>query len=315
MWDFHTHVIPPEVVEAARLGRYGLQVQDDRLMVGKDQVMIGQMNDLQILENYADDRGLSLVLSVPPALFRHDLSGAESVSWCVFLNNAMMDVLQGGRQCRKGLATLPMAETADALAEWDRVGNEFIGIAMGTTVRGKTMDADALLPFWQGFAVQGGGLCFVHAVDSCNVQPQRYYLNNLLEYPHEDARATASLLFSGLPVRFSNIYWLISHGGGAAAFLLSRWQRGYETARPGIDINLPGPQKVFRSLWFDSVLHDAEALEYLMRKAPGHVVYGTDYPFPMGTQHRPISPLVKSDQILEVNGNQLMELLIKGRTP
>jgi aminocarboxymuconate-semialdehyde decarboxylase len=43
------------------------------------------------------------------------------------------------------------------------------------------------------------------------------------------------------------------------------------------------PRESIRRVWFDSLVHDPEALRLLLSVAgPGKVALGTDYPFPLG---------------------------------
>jgi aminocarboxymuconate-semialdehyde decarboxylase len=50
--------------------------------------------------------------------------------------------------------------------------------------------------------------------------------------------------------------------------------------------NSRNPREYLDRLYFDSCVHDARALRYLLDVAgTGHVMLGTDYPFPLGEQH------------------------------
>ena len=49
--------------------------------------------------------------------------------------------------------------------------------------------------------------------------------------------------------------------------------------------NASNPREYFKRIYFDSCVHDARALRYLLDVAqPEHVMLGTDYPFPLGEQ-------------------------------
>jgi aminocarboxymuconate-semialdehyde decarboxylase len=75
-----------------------------------------------------------------------------------------------------------------------------------------------------------------------------------------------------------------AHGGGAAPMTLGRWDHGFRE-RPDLcqTATRTTPGEAFRRLWFDSLVHDPEALRLLLSVAgPGKVALGTDYPFPLG---------------------------------
>lgn len=315
MWDVHAHVIPPDVLDAAQEGLYGMALDGNWLRVGDQRVLAGgAMADVDALRQYAVKHQLSLVLSPPPILVRDDIS--DRSEWFTFVNRAMAQLVRQLAVPAKGLAVLPLANAALALGIWETLDRVFCGVTMGASCQGRTLDRAELAPFWEGMARSGGGLVFIHGGETHDERLSPYYLTNLVGYPYEDMVAAATLVFSGLPVRHPEIQWAVSHGGGGAAFLLGRWQRGYDTKRPGILASNPSPVEVFGRLWFDSVVHDRRTLAFLMDLAPDHVVFGTDYPFPMGTQHQIDAGTLAADVLdqLHANGERLMNLVTKGRT-
>lgn len=313
MWDLHAHMIPPTVLDAAKRGLYGMELDDKWLYVSGHRVPSrGRMFDIEALEDYAVSHHLALMLSVPPILIRDDLGGQSD--WHSFLNQALTEVSNQLSVETRCLAVLPLAEPRLALSLWERIGGDFCGVALGAGVHGRGLADEGVTEFWDGFARVGGGLAFIHGGEHADPRLVPYYLSNLVGYPYEDMLATATLVLSGLPVRYPTVRWLISHGGGGAAFLLGRWQHGFDTRRPGINHAGPPPDEVFGQLWFDSVVHDPRALRFLLDMVPDRVVFGTDYPFPMGTQHlleAGLAPEVLS--ALNANGETLMNLVTKGR--
>ncbi len=314
MWDVHAHVIPPAVLEAARAGLYGLALEGDWLLVDGGRILVRNMSNIGSLTRYATDFHLSLLLSVPPLLIR-DVESSRG-DWFRFLNDALSQLCQALTVESAMLAALPLAESGLALKEWDRVQGVAWGLTLGTGIQQEIFTKGRFRPFWDGFAASGGGMAFIHGGPGQDPRLGDYYLDNLVGYPAEDTLAAAALVFSGLPVRYPDIQWCLSHGGGSAAFLVGRWQRGYETKRPGIDTALPSPMETFGVLWFDSVVHDDRSLALLMDRAPGRVVFGTDYPFPMGTQHQLSDGSVPAHifRALEANGQRLIQSVRKGRS-
>lgn len=309
VWDVHVHCIPPDVKEAAEHGHFGLGLDGDWIIAdGKRLLASSRMTDWSQVVRYGNDFNLSVVLSVPPALVRNG-AGPE---WASFVNNALYDVARHVPKAQI-LAIMPLEDPLQSVREWDRIHPEFLGITVAGSIGKRLLSDPAHAAFWSAMNATGG-LVLVHGSDHDDARLDPFYLNNLLGYPYEDTVAAADLVFSGLPSTFPAIRWCISHGGGAAPYLLGRWQRGYDTERPGIDTSKPSPRDVYRELWFDSVVHDRATLEFLMASAPGHVVFGTDYPFPMGTvwqlEEHTIAAATRA--VLKQNTEQLMANVKKG---
>lgn len=312
MWDLHAHVIPPAVLDAAQEGRLGMNLFEGQLSIDGHRMPYRTLTDLDALKNYSLRSGLNLVLSVPPGLFRYQLSREDAKEWSRLVNGGIQQIIGSSAGRYRGFLLVPLQYPDLAAQEWKRhAGPDWLGVVAGTSINGHGLEEPPFLGFWEIFE-EYRQVCFVHAVDAPDSRLGPYYLSNLLGYPYEDTWCVARLLFSGLPIRFAQTRWCISHGGGGAAALLGRWQWGYETQRPGIDRGLPAPREIFQKLWFDCLTHDAGALRLLLEHAaPHHVVAGSDYPFPMGMSEvfetpsqisSPLSDVMPAgDRLLRVN--------------
>ena len=80
------------------------------------------------------------------------------------------------------------------------------------------------------------------------------------------------------------IKYSFAHGGGCFPFTIGRIQHGFEV-RPdlcAIDNNID-PKDYLGRFWVDSLVHDSDALEFLIKKiGDKRIALGTDYPFPLG---------------------------------
>ena len=143
--------------------------------------------------------------------------------------------------------------------------------------------SDARLdPLWEHLDARQS-FVFVHPGSCCDGRLAPYYLENLLGNPYETTVAIAHLVFGGLRARCPRIRFCFAHGGGAAAMLAGRWQRGFDTARPGVERTLPPPRELLRTLYVDSIVHDPAALAQAAAVfGPGRILFGSDWPFPMG---------------------------------
>jgi aminocarboxymuconate-semialdehyde decarboxylase len=102
--------------------------------------------------------------------------------------------------------------------------------------------------------------------------------------PAETSRAICSLILSGTLEKCKNLRICFAHGGGSFPSTIGRIEHGFEV-RPDLCAadNQSNPRSYLGKIWFDSLVHDAPMLDYLVKLAGAEkVALGTDYPFPLG---------------------------------
>lgn len=282
VWDVHAHLVSPNVVEAAEAGRFGMRVDGEKLVASGGTIPLSRLTDLDGLLRWMDGRSISgAVLSVPPLLYRYDLGGREAATWAELVNEGLQDLAREAPQRFRTLAHLPLQAPELAARVAEEASNYHSGFSIGSSVGGLTLDDPSFEPVFR--ALDGvGRFVLVHPVDAPDPRLARYYLGNLLGNPYETTLAAACLIFSGMLSRYGNVRICLAHAGGAAPYLIGRWQRGYDTDRPGIRPLPLEPREVLKRLWFDSVAHGDAALALLVREVGAErVLLGSDYPFPM----------------------------------
>jgi aminocarboxymuconate-semialdehyde decarboxylase len=119
--------------------------------------------------------------------------------------------------------------------------------------------------------------------------------------PAETCRAICSLIFGGIFERLPNLRVAFAHGGGSFMGTIGRIEQGFNV-RPdlcAIDNNI-NPLQYLGKFWVDSLVHDKDALELLIKKIGNKkIALGTDYPFPLGENH-PGELIDQMDYSLEV---------------
>lgn len=118
---------------------------------------------------------------------------------------------------------------------------------------------------------------------------QLVFVNANLSYrPCETALAMHNLTSAGVFLRHPNLRLCFAHAGGSFPALLGRIQHGFN-CRPDLVAHSAGgitPTQHLASgnnIWIDSLVHDADLLDYILRKIPSaNMVLGSDYPFPLG---------------------------------
>jgi len=82
--------------------------------------------------------------------------------------------------------------------------------------------------------------------------------------------------------RHPDLKMIAAHGGGYLPFAIGRSDRAWRV-RPEAQRCEHEPSSYLRRLWFDTVVHDAQALRHLVEVAGGaRVLLGSDFPFDMG---------------------------------
>jgi aminocarboxymuconate-semialdehyde decarboxylase len=113
---------------------------------------------------------------------------------------------------------------------------------------------------------------------------KKYWLPWLVGMPAETSRAACSMIFGGVLERLPNLRVCFSHAGGSFLPTLGRIEHGFN-CRPdlvAID-NKRNPREYLGKFWIDSITHDIDMLEYVLKmQGSKRVCLGSDYPFPLG---------------------------------
>jgi aminocarboxymuconate-semialdehyde decarboxylase len=294
--DAHTHILTEAMIAAIarevpscapRLTR----VSDDAAML---EILDVKQNpfprsawDLErrFAEMAAQRVDMHVVCNIPHTfLYEADAGAAAAVA--EIQNEAI------GALCRQhpdrflGLATAAMQDPAGAAATLERavIGHGLRGLHLGSNIRGGNLDDPALDAVWE-VAERHGLFVLVHPHKVVAAQRMSaYYLTNLVGNPLETTIAAASLVFGGVIERHPAIRFCLSHAGGFVPFQAGRFRHGWQV-RKEPKARLKGdPTESLDRLLFDSITHAPGPLRFLLEEVgPTRVVFGTDYPFDMGT--------------------------------
>lgn len=213
--------------------------------------------------------------------FGYELAAHEGLAWSRFINECMQTGLAGEPRFTP-LATVPLQDgklAAEVLGEAMEAG--FGGVMIGTLPKGLSgvLDDPQLDPFWELASKLQAGV-FLHPMFLCG-EPRLadYDLVNAIGRVADTSIAVARLLFSGHLLRFPGVKLVLSHGGAALPLVLGRLARNFTIAQG----KYADPRKGFEALYFDSVVFDADALQFLVAKAgAAKIMLGSDMPFPIG---------------------------------
>lgn len=283
-WDMHTHLVPPGLMKAARRGRFGLGLGGERLTVGREAYPVTALADVARLQEHLQAHGFAgALVSVPPFLYRYDLSPREATSWAALVNDALAELALAAKGTLGVLGHVPLPYADRASEEMRRIDEGvFVGLSVGTSPGGTSLDDPDFEVFLEA-ANSGRWFVFIHPMDAPDARLADFYLGNLLGNPYETTLAAARLIFSDIPGRFGGITFALAHAAGAVPALVGRWERGLATSRPGVRTLSLSPREALGRFYADSVAHDDAALSLLVAAiGPDHVLSGSDWPFPMG---------------------------------
>jgi aminocarboxymuconate-semialdehyde decarboxylase len=297
--DFHTHYLAREHMQMHVQAADGHVIGASMHEQGKDIILEANGNplgnsckpedfcDVDARMELMEQSGVDMhVLSPPPFMFFTEIAGSEAARLLREQNEAIAAVVRQYPNSFRGFGVAPLQEADLAVQEiaysMDKLG--LIGIEILTHIMGKNLDHPDLDPIWQALD-ERHAVVLIHPDKVLGAERlTQHYLWNLLGNPVETAQALASLAFGGVFDRFPRIRFIAAHGGGAAPFLVGRWERG-AAVRPELAHLRTSPLDLLRHVYVDSIVHGSQQLRYLIEiLGAERIVLGSDFPFDMGTR-------------------------------
>lgn len=316
--DVHAHLVPVDTGELSRLAGVSWDEAKGLMTVDGHVVGLRSIYDPLALRAWMAKHDVhQAFVSVPPPLYRQQLRNEESRSWCDYLNEGLRRICADSEGTLTPLLHLPTenpALAAEIAARNIAAGHTLFAMPTGTGDE-RTLGDPALDDLW---SVLDGAAAFVffHPGECADGRLKSFYLTNLLGNPYETAVALSHLIFAGVLERYVDIIMCFAHGGGLLPMVAGRFERGFATSRPGIDTDRSPPSQLVGRVYVDCICHDeAAACHAEATFGASHVVFGSDWPFPMGLvdpaeQLSQLSP-ERRRSYLEVNPGQLLSRILK----
>jgi aminocarboxymuconate-semialdehyde decarboxylase len=184
------------------------------------------------------------------------------------------------------LATLPLCDPDASVTELRRAMTELHlpGAMLFSNVNGVAL-ADSRFDSLYAEAHRLGAVLHIHPTDPVGVEAMtEYWLMPLVGFLFDTTLAAAKLVFAGIPERYPDIKWVLSHLGGAIPYLAERLDRGWR-AFPDCRVNIDKPPSDYlRRFYFDTVNFDPGALRLAVDFAGvSQILAGSDYPHQIGS--------------------------------
>jgi aminocarboxymuconate-semialdehyde decarboxylase len=319
--DFHNHYYPPEYLEAVKRGpaRVKLDYDSDhnpRLHYPGDyNILVPGHRDLDYRENVLREHGVDrqVITFTTPGVHFEDPDTAVKMARAV--NDAF------GREVKRrahfsALATLPLNDPQESVRECERAMKELglPGAMVFSNVNGTPLASPAFEPLWKK-ANDLNAVIYIHPAHPHHVEAmEEFWLTALVGFLFDTTLAAAHLTFAGVPERYPQIKWVLTHMGGALPYLAERCDRGYEAfAECRRNISKP-PTHYFKQFYYDTVNFNPDAIEFAIKFAGvDHIVAGSDYPHQVGSIPKMLSSLqsihVTDEQRRKILGGNAAQLL------
>ena len=295
--DTHAHILPPDWPDLAT--KYGddrfavMKHSDGRHRIYKDgkffrEVWQSAFDADYRIADYAKHGVDVQVISTVPVLFSYWAKPNQALELHRALNEHTAEVCRTHPRHYAGIGTVPLQSPRLAIEEMERCMEQLglQGVQIGSHIEDWNLDAPELFPFFEAAADLGAAI-LVHPWDMMGGESMpKYWLPWLVGMPAEQSRAACSLIFGGVLERLPALRVAFAHGGGSFPYTIGRIEHGYRM-RPDLVAtdNARNPREYLARMFFDSCVHDPQALRYLMEAAGSdRVMLGTDYPFPLGEQ-------------------------------
>ena len=287
--DTHTHFVPRHI--PAEPGRNPLWPSIE-LKDASAAVMVGG-KVFRIIDSRSwdarrrlDDMALDdvdvQVVSPMPELLSHWFPPDDADALCRHVNEGIAALCADHPRHFIGIGMVPMQDVALAVRRINSIKSLGLrGIEIGTHINGMAL-GDARLNDVYAAAEQAGLMLMIHPLHPLGLDRMggRPELAAVAAFPLETAFAAVSMMTHGVLERFPKLRILLGHGGGALSWLLPRLHHAYAMGPPLQNLFARDPTEIARSFYYDTILYDGPALQYLADKVgKDRLVVGSDYPF------------------------------------
>jgi aminocarboxymuconate-semialdehyde decarboxylase len=295
--DAHTHFVPSAIPAAP--GRNARWPSIKRTQGDEAAVIIGgkffrgidsrSWSADRRLEDMDEDGIDVQVVSPMPELLSHWFPANDADVLADHVNHGITELCALRPERFVGIGMVPMQDPALAARRLTTVKSlGLVGIEIGTHIDGIPL-GDPRLDEVYAAAEAHDIAIMVHPLYPVGLERigGSPALAALAAFPLETALAATSLLTRAVTERFPRLRVLLSHGGGALAWILPRLRQVKALGTSSRDLFARDPTEMAHGFFYDTLLYDDAALRFLA-DAVGteNLLVGSDYPFAI-KQDRP----------------------------
>lgn len=326
MIDIHSHVVPLELPFGAKGDHQWptVTLEKDRGSVEISGKVFRTVRSVSWdMSARIDEMGAvgitTQAISPMPELFSYWSPVNKALDYCAGMNDWIATKVQEHSESLVGLGIVPLQDVESACQLLQSVkAAGLAGVEIGSNVQGLSAGHARFLPFYE--EADRLDLCvFVHSFHSRYEDQLPEWAVNGVTFPLESGFATEALIVNGILDAVPDGRIAVSHGGGSAAFIISRLHHLW-LADEAMQERLPrSPMQYLRQLYYDSLIFSEAALLYLMQIVGWeHVCVGTDHPFfPLEAGIDPVLGIEVAEDIREalLEGNARRYLKLAGASP
>ena len=311
--DVHNHFYPPEYLDALKAGDSIVKLTVDAEgnpcihYPGDYNVAVQGHRDIDYRQGVLEREGVDTQVITFTTPGTHVESPERAVRFARMVNDAFAKIVKERSPRFASLATLPLCDPAASVAELTRaVSLGFPGAMLFSNVNGVAL-ADARFHPLYAEADRLGAILHIHPTDPVGVEAMTdYWLMPLVGFLADTTLAAAKLTFAGIPEKYPNIKWVLSHLGGAIPYLAERLDRGWE-AFPDCRADISRkPSEYLRHFYYDTVNFDPAAVRLAVDFAGAdRVMAASDYPHQIGS----IPKMKSSLAALKVSDDERRKIL------
>jgi aminocarboxymuconate-semialdehyde decarboxylase len=312
--DVHNHFYPPEYLDALEAGDSAVKLTIDAEgnpcvhYPGDYNVAVRGHRDIAYRQTVVEKEGVDTQIITFTTPGTHVEDPKRAARCATMVNDAYAKIIKERGPRFNALATLPLNDPAASVAELSRAMTtlRFPGAMVFSNVNGIALADPRFEPLWAE-ANKLNAVIHIHPTDPLGVEAMKdYWLMPLVGFLFDTTLAAAKLVFAGVPERYPNIKWVLSHLGGAIPYLAERLDRGFE-AFPDCRADISRkPSDYLRHFYYDTVNFDPMAVRLAVDFAgAGQVLAGSDYPHQIGS----IPKMKQSLAALKVSEKERSQIL------
>jgi aminocarboxymuconate-semialdehyde decarboxylase len=290
--DVHNHFYPPEYIDALKAGDSAVKVTIDPEgnpclhYPGDFNVAVRGHRDIEYRQRVLEKEDVDMQIITFTTPGTHVEPRDRAVRFARLVNDAFATIMRERSSRFSALATLPLNDPAESVAELNRAVTKLgmRGAMLFSNVNGVALADPRFDPLYAE-ANRLGAILHIHPTDPVGVEAMTdYWLMPLVGFLADTTLAAARLVFAGVPERYPNIKWVLSHLGGAIPYLAERLDRGWE-AFPDCRVDISRkPTEYLRNCYYDTVNFDPKAVRLAVDFAGAdHVMAASDYPHQIGS--------------------------------
>jgi aminocarboxymuconate-semialdehyde decarboxylase len=312
--DVHNHFYPPEYLDALKAGDSAVTLTIDAEgnpcvhYPGDYNVAVRGHRDIAYRQTVVEKEGVDTQIITFTTPGTHVEDPKRAARFATMVNDAYATIIKERGPRFNALATLPLNDPAASVAELSRAMTKlgFPGAMVFSNINGVALADARFDPVWAE-ANKLHAVIHIHPTDPLGVEAMKdYWLMPLVGFLFDTTLAAAKLVFAGVPGRYPNIKWVLSHLGGAIPYLAERLDRGFE-AFPDCRADISRkPSEYLRHFYYDTVNFDPMAVRLAVDFAgAGQVLAGSDYPHQIGS----IPKMKQSLAALKVSEKERAQIL------